>query len=183
MYLHFSFCCEKLRALSSQDFVFIWPFGIFHGASQPLMGNVWFCKLLLLFEIKSNPDICFKRHSCTFVSVMEEYYGQLQPGTLFNLHMMLRHFSLLRLLRLLSFLRFMSVLGSKLSFNEWSWQIVWPNSNQQLFMSCTNSLTYCMSYPPHQYWADWHLCQLVTQAPFCTPCARRPAHFLEQPVI
>ncbi len=54
---------------------------------------------------------------------MEEYDGQLRPGTLLNLLIALRQ---LRLLRLLGLLGLLSVLRFKLSFNEWSWQIVDP---------------------------------------------------------
>ncbi len=37
------------------------------------MDNVWFCKLLFLFEIEFKPDIGFEKHLCACVSVMEEY--------------------------------------------------------------------------------------------------------------
>ncbi len=39
------------------------------------MDNVRFCKGLLLFEIESKSDIGFKKHSCAFGSVKEEYNG------------------------------------------------------------------------------------------------------------
>jgi hypothetical protein len=90
--------------------------GIFHEAFQLRMDNVWFCKLLLLFEVESKSDIGFKKHLCAFVAVVEEYDGQRRPGTLFNLRIVLRQ---LRQLRLLRSLRLLSVLGLKLSFNEW----------------------------------------------------------------
>jgi hypothetical protein len=109
---------------------------------------------------------------------MEEYDGQWRPGTLLSLLIVLRKF---RLLILLSLHRLLSVHGFNLSFNEWSWQIGWPNANQQSSMRGACSVKYCMLYPSHQYWADWLLCQLVTPGPFHTPCARRPAPFLEQP--
>ena len=39
------------------------------------MDNVWFCKVLLLFQVESNTDVGLKRHSCAFVTVLEaEYY-------------------------------------------------------------------------------------------------------------
>jgi hypothetical protein len=77
----FPFAVKKLRASNRQDFVFIRPPGISHGAFQLRMDNVWFCKVLLLFEIESKSDIGFERHACAFVSVMEEYNGQRRPGT------------------------------------------------------------------------------------------------------
>ena len=40
---------------------------------QLRMDNVWFCKVLLLFEIESKSDIGLERHACAFISVMEEY--------------------------------------------------------------------------------------------------------------
>jgi hypothetical protein len=77
----FPFAVKKMRASNRQDFVFIRPPGISHGAFQLRMDNVWFCKVLLLFEIESKSDIGFERHACAFVSVMEEYNGQRRPGT------------------------------------------------------------------------------------------------------
>jgi hypothetical protein len=107
-----------------------------------------------------------------FVLVVEEYDGQRRPGTLFNLLIVLRQLRQLRLLIFLILLRLLSVLGFKLSFNEWSsgWQIGWPNANKQLSMrgACTLKYCmlypsqYCMLYPSHQYWADWRLCPWVT---------------------
>ncbi len=77
----FAFAVSRLRALNRQDFVFILPPGISHGAFQLQMVNVWFWKVLLLFEIESKSDIGFERHSGSFVSVMEEYNRQLRLGT------------------------------------------------------------------------------------------------------
>ncbi len=87
---------KKLRASNSQAFDFIQPLapGVFHGAFQLRMDNVWFCKLLLLFEIESKSDISFTKHLCAFVSVVEEYDGQRRPGTLFNLLIVLRQLRL-----------------------------------------------------------------------------------------
>ncbi len=75
----------------------------------------------------------------------------------------------------LLYLDYLGYLGFELCFNHWSWQIVWPNANQQLFKftSSSCSLKYCMSNPSYQYWADWLLCQLVKLAPFCTLSTRR----------
>ena len=124
------------------------------------MGPFWFCKVLLLFEIESKSDIGFKKHLCPFVSVVKEYYGQRGPVTylIYSLY-----WDNLGLLRQLSFYRLLSVLGFNLSFNEWFWQIGWPNANQQL--SC--SLKYCMVYPSHQYWADWRLCRTTAGGWHC----------------
>ncbi len=72
---------SRLRALNRQDFVFIRPPGISHGAFQVRRDNVWFCKVLLLFEIESKSDIDFERHSCDFVPVIKEYNRQRRPGT------------------------------------------------------------------------------------------------------
>jgi hypothetical protein len=58
----FPFAMKKLRASNRQDFVFIRPPGISHGAFQLRMDNVWFCKVLLMFEIESKSDICFERN-------------------------------------------------------------------------------------------------------------------------
>ena len=35
---------------------------------------------LLLFQVESKTDLGMKRHSCAFVSVMEEYTGPRRPG-------------------------------------------------------------------------------------------------------
>ena len=71
---------KKLRGCNRQDFVFIRPPGISHGAFELRMDNVWFCKVLLLFQVESNTDSGRKRHSCAFVSVLEEYSGPSRPG-------------------------------------------------------------------------------------------------------
>ena len=50
------FAGKKLRSSNRQDFVFIRPPGISHGAFELRMDNVWFCKILLLFQpFRSNP--------------------------------------------------------------------------------------------------------------------------------
>ncbi len=41
---------------------------------------VWFCKVLPLFQVESKTDSGWKRHSCAFVSVLEEYSGPIRPG-------------------------------------------------------------------------------------------------------
>jgi hypothetical protein len=46
------------------------------------MDNVWYCKLLLLFEIESRTDDGMKLHKCAFVSVLEEFTGDKKPGTI-----------------------------------------------------------------------------------------------------
>jgi hypothetical protein len=71
---------KKLRGSNRQDFVFIRPPGIAHGAFELRMDNVWFCKVLLLFQVESNTDVGLKRHSCAFVTVLEEYSGPRRPG-------------------------------------------------------------------------------------------------------
>jgi hypothetical protein len=49
------------------------------------MDNVWFCKVLLLFQVESNADLGLKRHSCAFVTVMEGYSGPQRQGKLYRL--------------------------------------------------------------------------------------------------
>jgi hypothetical protein len=45
------FVKKQLRGANRQDFVFIRPPGISHGAFALRMDNIWFCKVLLLFQI------------------------------------------------------------------------------------------------------------------------------------
>ena len=45
------FAKKQLRGANCQDFVFIRPPGISHGAFELRMDNIWFCKVLLLFQI------------------------------------------------------------------------------------------------------------------------------------
>jgi hypothetical protein len=73
---------KKLKGSNRQDHVFIRPPGISHGAFELRMDNIWFCKVLLLFQIESKTDLGWKRHSCAFVSVLEEYTGPRRPGEL-----------------------------------------------------------------------------------------------------
>jgi hypothetical protein len=79
------FAVKKLRGINRQDFVFIRPPGISHGAFELRLDNIWFCKVLLLFQVESRSDLGWKRHSCTFVSVLEEYTGPRRPGDSFRL--------------------------------------------------------------------------------------------------
>jgi hypothetical protein len=78
------FAVKKLRGANCQDFVFICPPGIslllLAWCLELQKDNVWFCKTLLLFEIESKTDLGLKRHSCAFVSVLEEYTGSRLPG-------------------------------------------------------------------------------------------------------
>ena len=84
------FAVKKLRGANRQDFVFIRPPGISHGAFELRMDNVWFCKILLLFQVESKTDHGLKRHSCAFVSVLEEYTGPRRPGDILSVLMVLR---------------------------------------------------------------------------------------------
>ncbi len=71
------FTNKKLKGSNHQDFVFIRP----PGAFELWLDNLWFCKVLLLFQMKSKTDMGgWKSLSCAFVSVMEEYTGPQQPG-------------------------------------------------------------------------------------------------------
>ena len=76
------FAGKKLRGSNRQDFVFIRPPGISHGAFELRMDNVWF--------------------SCAFVSVLEEYSGHWRPGELLILLMILIMFILLMSLIILT---------------------------------------------------------------------------------
>ena len=68
------------------------------------MDNVWFCKILLLFQVESKTDLSLKRHSCAFVSVLEEYTGPLRPGELLILLIILIFLFVLMSLIVLSLL-------------------------------------------------------------------------------
>ena len=88
------FALKKLQKSNRQDFVFIRPPGISNGAFNLRMDNIWFCKILLLFQVESKTDFGMKRHSCAFVSVMEEYTGPRRPGErLILLIILIVHFS------------------------------------------------------------------------------------------
>ena len=69
----FPFVEKTLRRSNRQDMVFIRPPGISEGAFELRMGNIWFCKLLLLFKIRSRTDTELKDLDCAYVSVLEEY--------------------------------------------------------------------------------------------------------------
>ena len=88
------FVLKKLQKSNRHDFVFIRPPGISNGAFNLRMDNIWFCKILLLFQVELKTDFGMKRHSCAFVSVMEEYTGPRRPGErLFLLIILIVHFS------------------------------------------------------------------------------------------
>ena len=73
-----------------------------HKCLHYYLDNVWFCKILLLFQVESKTDVGLKRHSCAFVSVLEEYSGHRRPGELLILLMILIKFILLMSLIILS---------------------------------------------------------------------------------
>ena len=55
------FAVKKLRGTNRQDFAFIRPPGILHGVFELRMDNIWFCKVLLLFQVESRSDLGWKR--------------------------------------------------------------------------------------------------------------------------
>ncbi len=56
---------------------------------QLKMGNNWFCKLPLLFKIRTQTDTRMKQHECAYVSVLEEYNGPWKTGRILHiLHFM-----------------------------------------------------------------------------------------------
>jgi hypothetical protein len=44
------------------------------------MGNIWFCKIFLLFKISKMTDTGMQQHECAYVSVLEEYNGPRKAG-------------------------------------------------------------------------------------------------------
>ncbi len=71
---------KKLRQTNRQDMVFIRPPGISDGAFQLRMGNIWFCKILLLFKISTMMDTGMQQQECVYVCVLEEYNGPKRAG-------------------------------------------------------------------------------------------------------
>ena len=83
------FASKKLRGSNRQDFVFIRQPGISHGVFELQMDNLWFCKVLLLFQMELKTDMGWKRHSCAFVSAMEEYTGPQKLSLLIILRLLI----------------------------------------------------------------------------------------------
>jgi hypothetical protein len=48
-------------------------------------GNIWFCKLLLLFKISTIKDAGIKQLDCAYVSVLEEYNGPRKSGHILHI--------------------------------------------------------------------------------------------------
>jgi hypothetical protein len=46
------------------------------------LDNAWYCRVLLLFKIKSQTDSGLKEFECAYVSVLEQYTGCRAPGML-----------------------------------------------------------------------------------------------------
>jgi hypothetical protein len=44
------------------------------------LDNAWYCRVLLLFKIKSQKDSGLKEFECAYVSVLEQYTGRRAPG-------------------------------------------------------------------------------------------------------
>ena len=74
-----------MRQSNRQDVVFIRPPGISEGTFQLRMGNIWFCKLLLLFKIRSKTDAGMEVLDCAYVSVLEEYNGSRRAGPILHI--------------------------------------------------------------------------------------------------
>jgi hypothetical protein len=49
------------------------------------MGNIWFCKILLLFKISTMTDNGMQQHECAYVSVLEEYNGPRKAGHILHI--------------------------------------------------------------------------------------------------
>ena len=79
------FVVKKLRQSNRQDMVFIRPPGISEGTFQLRMGNIWFCKLLLLFKIRSKTDAGMEVLDCAYVSVLKEYNGSRRAGPILHI--------------------------------------------------------------------------------------------------
>ncbi len=65
--------------------VFSRPHGISEGVFQLRMDNIWFCKLLLLFKIRTMTDAWMQEHECALFSVLEEYKGPLKSGHILHI--------------------------------------------------------------------------------------------------
>jgi hypothetical protein len=175
------FAVKTLRGTNSQDFAFIRPPEISHGAFELRMDNIWFCKVLLLFQVESRSDLGWKRHSCAFVSVLQEYTGPRRPGDSSRLLITLRTFTLLTLLLLSTVLRLLRILSIFYRLIVLILQRGWITVTQKLSTNAACSHKFFMSYQLLQYWVDRHLCLSVTLAPSHSPCARRHATFLAHP--
>ena len=68
-----------LNGTNRQDLVFIRPPGTQDGGFELGLDNVWFCRVLLLFKIKSQTDSGLKEIECAYVSVLEQYTGRRAP--------------------------------------------------------------------------------------------------------
>ncbi len=148
-----------------------------------MFGSVWICKVLLLFQIKSNTDLGLKRHSCAFVTVLEEYSGPWRQGKLwriliklstliwFSLHWLLS-VGLLIVLRTLIVLRLHRILVALVPYFL-PLQIGWINLTRKLYSNAACSHKFCMLYQLLQYWGDLHLFLLVTLGLSRSPWARR----------
>ena len=65
------FVPRKLQKSNHQDYVFIRPPGISHGAFQLRIDNIWFCKPLLLFKLYTKTDAGMQYLECAYVSCLE----------------------------------------------------------------------------------------------------------------
>ena len=79
------FVPKQMHRTNHQGMVFIRPPGISEGAFQLRMDNIWFCKLLLLFKIRTMTDTGMHEHECAFVSVLEEYKGPWKSGHIWHI--------------------------------------------------------------------------------------------------
>ena len=74
------FVGKTLGNSNRQDLVFIRPPGIQEGGFELRLDNVWFCRVLLLFKIKTQTGSDLEELERAYVSVLEQYTGRRVPG-------------------------------------------------------------------------------------------------------
>jgi hypothetical protein len=92
---------KNLQQTNCQDMVFIRPPGISDGAFQLRMDNIWFCKLLLLFKIRTKTNTGIQQHECAFVSLLEEYQGPRKAGHILHIMHIMRIMHFMHLVNIL----------------------------------------------------------------------------------
>ncbi len=148
--LSLQFVPKQMHRTYRQDMVFIRPPGISDGVFQLRMGNIWFCKLLLLFKISTMTDAGTKQHDCAFVSLLEEYTGPRK-----SVH----------------------ILHTSHHLMCCSSQIGCTSVDPPLCTSAANSLKQCMAFQCPPYWDGFHLFLSVGPERFPLKCERESADF------
>lgn len=74
----------KFYGANRQDHIFVRPPGAEAEGFTPTPDNVWYCRVLLFFDMEAESDSGPKEYRCAYISILEQLKAR-QPDTYFDL--------------------------------------------------------------------------------------------------